>query len=64
MSLAQLKQEAAELSPTEQGELISFLAAMQLAGDEDFRGELARKIDDQDSTHWIDLADLQKRWGD
>jgi hypothetical protein len=64
MSLAQVKTEAASLSPKEQGELMSFLAAIQLAGDKDLRQGLTQKIDDQNSDHWIDLDVLKERWKD
>lgn len=63
MSLAEIKKEAVELSQTERGELMSFLAAIQIADDEDFRTELTAKIDaPRDS--WISLGDLKKRWSD
>ena len=62
MSLAQLKQEAVELSPAEQGELMAFLASIQVAEDDELRAELTRKIDDTNAANWVSLDDLQKRW--
>lgn len=62
MSLAQLKQEAVELSPAEQSELMAFLASIQIAEDDELRSELTRKIDDEHSENWVSLDDLQKRW--
>ncbi len=62
MSLAQLKQEAVELSPAEQSELIAFLASIQVAEDDKFRTELTRKIDETTPANWVSLDDLQKRW--
>lgn len=62
MSLAQLKQEAVELSPAEQGELMAFLASIQVAEDDELRAELTRKIDDTNPANWVSLDDLQKRW--
>ncbi len=62
MSLAQLKDQAAELSPTEQGELMAFLGSIQIAADDEFRAELTRKIDDQNPANWLELDDLKKRW--
>jgi len=61
MSLAQLKQEAAALSPAEQGELMAFLGSIQMIEDDEFRAELTRKIDDRDPSRWMDLDDLKKR---
>lgn len=62
MSLAQLKQKAAELPCAEQSELIAFLASIQFAEDDEFRSELTRKIDDTTPTNCVSLDDLQKRW--
>lgn len=64
MSLAQLKDEAAHLPPAEQRELIAFLIARQTEQNEDFRRELARKIDDNDPSHWVELDDLRKRYSE
>ncbi|EDY21881.1 hypothetical protein CfE428DRAFT_0006 [Chthoniobacter flavus Ellin428] len=64
MSLTQLKDEAAHLPLAEQRELIAFLVARQTEQDEEFRRELARKIDDVDPTHWVELDDLQKRYSE
>lgn len=62
MSLAQLKEEVTELSAAEQGELMAFLGAIQIASDHELRSELTRKIADNDPTHWMDLSELQRRW--
>jgi hypothetical protein len=62
MSLAQLKQEAVELSPAEQGELMAFLASIQVAEDNELSAELTRKIDDTNPANLVSLDDLQKRW--
>jgi hypothetical protein len=62
MSLAEIKREAVELSQIERGELMSFLAAIQIAEDEDLRTDLTAKMD-APMDQWIPLGDLQKRWG-
>ena len=62
MSLTQLKDQAAHLEPVEQRELIAFLIARQTAQDEDFQRELARKIDDNDPAHWVELDEVLKRY--
>jgi hypothetical protein len=62
LSLAQLKQEAVELSPAGLSELIAFLASIQVAEDDELRAELTRKIDDTTPANWVRLNDLQKRW--
>ena len=62
MSLAQLKDQAADLPHVEQRELIAFLIARQTERDEDFKRTLAQKIDDADPAHWMELEELQKRY--
>ncbi len=64
MSLAQLKDQANQLPPVEQRELIAFLISRRTEQDEDFQQMLAQKIDDKDASHWADLDDLQKRYAE
>ncbi len=64
MSLEQLKDQEARLQPGEQRELIAFLISRQTAQDEDFKDTLARKIDDKDPAHWVELDELQKRYSE
>jgi spore coat protein CotH len=64
MSLTQLKDQAAHLPSEEQRELIAFLIALQTARDKQFKSTLARKIDDRDPAHWVDLGDAQRRYAD
>jgi hypothetical protein len=63
MSLTQLKHEAAHLPLKERRELIAFLVALQTENDEQFKKEMAAKIDDRDPSHWLELNDLKKRYG-
>ena len=64
MSLAQLKDQAAHLQLIEQRELIAFLISRQTEQDEDLKNTLARKIDDTDPSHWVELDDLKKRYSE
>lgn len=64
MSLAQLKDQAARLRPGEQRELIAFLISRQTERNEDFKAALARKINDKDPAHWVELDELQKRYSE
>jgi spore coat protein CotH len=64
MSLTQLKDQAAHLQSEEQRELIAFLIAIQTEKNEEFKHTLTRKIDDTNSSNWVDLTDLQKRYSD
>lgn len=64
MSLARLKDQAADLSLGEQRELIAFLIARQIEQDGDFKRTLAQKIDGVDPSHWVELDELRKRDAD
>jgi len=64
MSLTKLKTEAAHLPVKEQRELIAFLVSQQTKQDEGFKEKLAAKIDDQDSSHWLELDDARKRYAE
>ena len=64
MSLAQLKEQVAQLPVKEQRELIAFLVALQTETDEEFKQELAAKIDNHDSARWVDLDNLQKKYAE
>ncbi|MCX6927866.1 MAG: hypothetical protein NT154_32360 [Verrucomicrobia bacterium] len=64
MSLTQLKQAAANLPGKKQRELIAYLVARQTERDEAFKRELTAKIDDRNPTHWMELNDARKRYGD
>jgi hypothetical protein len=64
MSLGQLKDQAAHLPLDEQRELIAFLVARQTEQDDDFRRNLADKIDDKDPSHWVELDGLRKRYSE
>jgi hypothetical protein len=64
MSLTELKQEVSHLPSKQQRELIAYLVALQTQRDEHFKKELAEKIDDRDSAHWMELNDLEKRYDD
>ncbi|MEI6781442.1 MAG: hypothetical protein WCQ21_11045 [Verrucomicrobiota bacterium] len=64
MSLTQLKQAAANLPVKKQRELIAYLVARQTERDDDFKRELATKIDDRNPARWMELNDAKKRYGD
>jgi hypothetical protein len=61
MSLAQLKDEVANLEPKELRQLMAFLVWKQNSQDEKLMAELTAKIDDSDPSHWVTLEELDKR---
>ena len=62
MSLEQLKDQASHLAADEQRELIAFLVAERVGKDQEFREMLARKVDDNDPGHWVELDQLKQRY--
>jgi hypothetical protein len=61
VSIAELKSEIDRLSPEELQHLKTYLAIRQDMLDPEFREEMARKIDDNDPSHWVTLEQAEKR---
>jgi hypothetical protein len=61
MSFAQLRDQAIQLPPNEQRQLIACLVAVQTDKDQAFKRELADKIDNQNPENWVELDDLKNR---
>jgi hypothetical protein len=61
MSFTELKDQAIQLPPAEQRQLIACLVAVQTVNDEAFKNKLACKIDDQNPENWVELDDLKSR---
>ena len=64
MSITQIKEAAAKLSPKKRRELMAYLIALQTENDRTFKEQLAAKIDDRDPAHWLELNEVKKRYGD
>ena len=64
MSFAQLKDQAIQLPPAEQRQLIACLIAVQTDNDEAFKDKLAGKIDDRNPENWVELDELKARLSD
>lgn len=64
MSLAELKEQAVQLSAEQRRELVAFLIALQIDQDEPFKQKLAAKIRDRDPAKWMDLEDVEKRYAE
>lgn len=61
MSLDQLKDQVSHLAPKEQRELVAYIVSLQTERDDEFKRQLADKIDNSDPAHWVELDDLRKR---
>jgi hypothetical protein len=55
MSMAELMRAVVELPAQQQNELAAFLLHLRLQQDAVWRTEMTRRIDDQDSPHWVNL---------
>ena len=60
MSTAELMRVVAGLPVEQQKELAAFLLHLRLRQDQEWREEMARRIDDRDPSHWVTLEDWQK----
>lgn len=55
MSMAELMRAVVELPAQQQNELAAFLLHLRLQQDAVWRTKMTRRIDDQDSSHWVNL---------
>ncbi len=63
MSIDALKQELATLRPSDQRILTAYLVSLQESHNQEYRTNLARKIDDRDPSHFASLKELDRRLG-
>lgn len=61
MDVGVLKSELQALESKDRRRMIAFLLALEERDNQVYRQELARRIDDQDATHWITLDELDRR---
>ncbi len=57
MSMAELMREIATLPPEGQKELAAFLFRLRFKIDDEWRNEMARRIDDKNPANWVRLED-------
>ncbi len=58
--MAEIMREVAALPPERQNELAAFLLHLRLQHDTAWKAEMARRIDDKDSSHWMTLEDWKR----
>jgi hypothetical protein len=61
MKLDELQLEAEPFAPGDPRKLMSFLVALDVRTDEQYRSELTRRLDDRSPERWISLQDAEKR---
>lgn len=63
METGELKSELAALDSKGRRQMIAFLLALEEQNNQEYREELARRIDDKDPNHWVSLDELDRRLG-
>ena len=61
MRLDELQLEVERLEPGDRRKLISFLVALDIRTDEQYRGKLTRRLDDRSPERWMSLQDAEER---
>jgi hypothetical protein len=61
MSVEEIKQTIAALSPTEQGEISAFLFHLRHKADGDYQKQVDARLSDRDPTHWLTPDDFERR---
>ena len=61
MSIEAIKQELAELDNDKRHHIMAFLIAIEDKRNPEYMAALARKIDDNDPSHWVTLEEFDRR---
>jgi hypothetical protein len=62
MSIDAIKQELAGLDDDKRHQIMAFLIAIEDRKDLEYQAKMARKIDDNDPSHWVTLEEFEKRF--
>ena len=61
MSVEQIKNSLASLSPGEQGEVSAFLFHLRHASDPDYQSRVEARLSDPDPAHWLTPEEFERR---
>jgi hypothetical protein len=61
MSVEDIKQSIASLSPTEQSEVSAFLFHLRHAADPDYQERVNSRLSDRDTAHWLTPEEFERR---
>jgi hypothetical protein len=61
MSIEAIKQELAGLDAAGRQQIIAYLVSINQRENPEYRAKMARKIDDNDPSHWLTLEEFEKR---
>ena len=59
MTIAQLKEEATQLEPKEQKELVAFLVNHHQTQNPDYLKQITQQIDDPEKENWVNYKDIR-----
>jgi hypothetical protein len=62
MSIDAIKQELAGMDDEKRHHIMAFLIAIEDRKDPEYAAKMARKIDDNDPSHWVTLEEFEKRF--
>jgi hypothetical protein len=61
MSVEDIKQSIASLSPTEQSEVSAFLFHLRHASDPDYQERVKSRLSDREPAHWLTPEEFERR---
>ena len=61
MSVEQIKNSLASLSPAEQGEVSAFLFHLRHASDPEYQSRVEARLSDPDPAHWLTPEEFERR---
>ena len=61
MSVQDIKQSIASLSPAEQKEISAFLFHLRHAADPEYQERVSSRLSDRDAAHWLTPEEFERR---
>ena len=61
MSVEQIKDTLASLTPAERDHITAFLMHLRNASDPEYQAEMAAKLADKDPANWLTLEEFERR---
>lgn len=61
MSVEEIKQGIAALSPKEQTEVTAFLFHLRHVGESEYQEQVTARLSDRDATHWLTPEEFERR---
>ena len=61
MSVEEIKERIASLSPAEQSEISAFLFQLRRASDAEYQERVSSRLSDPDPSHWLTPEEFERR---